>query len=248
LLRNIIDSYEPFIQRESGIVWHKFKIDFVFNENRMEGLEIDPEEVSEIVTDLRLRKQGSDFCNSEYQTIIEVCGHSALYDYISETDERISTLMLLRLNQILYQFSPHPELVGSFRQTNNLVLLSSFETADYHEVARKIYELDEDVQCLVSNLENLTPSSYIDKVAHIHHQMTVIHPFSDGNGRVTRAFLNWLFRLKGLPPIYIKYEQKYKYFDALAKADKFGDYDPLVEIFYREVLRSLYILNSKFFM
>lgn len=246
LLRNIIDSYELFIQTETAIVWHKFKINFVYNENRMEGLEIDHDEVSEIVTDLRLHKHNSAFCNSKYKTIIEVCGHSSIYDYIHKTEEKITAFGLLRLNQMLYQFSPYPEGTGSFRQTNAFVLRASFETSDYHEISAQIRDLDQEVQYLVRNLENISLTDFIERSVHIHHRMTVIHPFMDGNGRVSRAFLNWLFRLKGLPPVYIKCEHKQKYFDALSNADMAGDYDPLVEIFYREVLRSMFELNSKF--
>lgn len=38
-------------------VWYKFKNNFVYNENRLEGLDIDPQTVAEIITDLRLNKQ-----------------------------------------------------------------------------------------------------------------------------------------------------------------------------------------------
>ena len=212
----------------------------------MEGLEIDLDEVSEIVTDLRLHKQNSVFCNAEYETIIEVCGHSSLYDYIFDSPGKITAYSILRLNQILYQFSPFPEVTGSFRQTNNLVLQSRFETSDYHEISKQIGELDQEVQFLVNNAENISLSEFIDRAVRIHHRMTVIHPFSDGNGRVTRAFLNWLFKLRGLPPVYIKFENKQKYFDALSEADTTKNFNSLVEVFYREILRSMYELNSKF--
>ena len=60
LLRQEIDSYEFFFTIEPNIVWYKFKNDFIYNENRMEGLELDEEEVAEIVTDLRLNCQNSE--------------------------------------------------------------------------------------------------------------------------------------------------------------------------------------------
>jgi Zn-dependent peptidase ImmA (M78 family)/fido (protein-threonine AMPylation protein) len=246
LLRNIIESYELIFPQETSIVWHKFKIDFVFNENRLEGLEIDLDAVSEIVTDLRLKKQESPFCCSEYKTIIEVCGHSSIYDHISSTDDKISAFSLLRLNQLLYQFSPFPEAAGAFRQTNNIVLRSNFETSDYYDIIAQIMEVDKEVKRLVSDIENISLTDFIDSVVQIHHKMTVIHPFPDGNGRVSRAFLNWMFRIKGLPPVYLKHENKDRYLDALSKADDLGDFDPLIEIFYREILRSMYVLNSKF--
>lgn len=246
LLRNIIESYELYFPEETSIVWHKFKIDFVFNENRLEGLEIDHDDVSEIITDLRLKKQESAFCSSEFKTIIEVCGHSSIYDHVFSTEDKISAFSILRLNQLLYHFSPFPEAAGSFRQTNNIVLRSNFETSDFHDIITQIAEVDIEVKRLIIEIENTSLTDFIDSVVRIHHRMTVIHPFLDGNGRVSRAFLNWMFRLKGLPPVYLKHENKQKYYDALSKADRLGDFDPLIEIFYREILRSMYELNSKF--
>ena len=212
----------------------------------MEGLRTDIDEVSEIITDLRLHKNQSSFCNKDYEILVEVCGHSAMYDYVFETDINITAYGLLKLNQLLYQYSPHPENAGKFRQVNNLVVESKFETSEYSEISRQISDLDREVRFLVNNQSTMSITEFISYCARIHHRITVIHPFTDGNGRVSRAFLNWLFRLRGLPPIYIKVEKKNLYYDALAKADLTGEYDALCEVFCREILRSLYELNSKF--
>lgn len=246
LLRNIIESYDLIFPQESTIVQHKFKNDFIYNENRIEGLQIDLDEVSEIVTDLRLKKQESLFCDSDYKTIIEVCGHSSIYDYIFSTEDSISAFSLLRLNKLLYQYSPFPEVAGTFRQTNNIVLQSTFETSDYHDIIAQIADVDKEVRNIILDINNISLTVFIDRVVRIHHRITVIHPFVDGNGRVSRAFLNWMFKRRGLPPVYIKHENKQKYLDALAIADRLDDYNPLIEIFYREILRSMYELNSKF--
>ena len=82
LLRQAVDSYQFYFQVEKDIVWHRFKNDFIYNENRMEGLDIDKEEVAEIVTDLRINRQKSAFCKESYEDLIQVVGHAALYDDI----------------------------------------------------------------------------------------------------------------------------------------------------------------------
>ncbi|MBZ9685711.1 hypothetical protein G9F72_005020 [Clostridium estertheticum] len=43
-------------------VCYKFKNDFIYNENRLEGINIDLEEVAEILTDIRIHKQDSKYC------------------------------------------------------------------------------------------------------------------------------------------------------------------------------------------
>lgn len=55
-----------------------------------------------------------------------------------------------------------------------------------------------------------------------------IHPFGDGNGRVSRALLNWMLRLKNIPPIYIDDKCRNEYYNALSAIDKDGDYIPFI--------------------
>lgn len=71
----------------------------------------------------------------------------------------------------------------------------------------------------------------------------MIHPFADGNGRCSRAILNWILRLKGLPPIYIKYPTKDDYYDGLRNIDVFGNWDKLDGLLMRETINSSIYLN-----
>lgn len=71
----------------------------------------------------------------------------------------------------------------------------------------------------------------------MHHMITKIHPFSDGNGRTTRAFMNVQLVRKGLSPLYIKVKEKKEYLDALEIADTKNDYDSLYEVIIKIMLR-----------
>ncbi|KAM0748222.1 hypothetical protein T439DRAFT_328202 [Meredithblackwellia eburnea MCA 4105] len=63
--------------------------------------------------------------------------------------------------------------------------------------------------------------------AWLHHALICIHPFLDGNGRMTRFMASLPLLLADLPPICIMLEDKPIYMDALHKADD-GDLGPLV--------------------
>lgn len=239
LLRQEIDSYEFFFSIEPNIVWYKFKNDFIYNENRMEGLELDEEEVAEIVTDLRLNRQNSEYCKEDYEDIIQVAGHAALYDYILETDDKLTIYKLLDLNKKLFQYAPFPEESGKTRTDNNFVLGAKFETVDWPEVAIELVKLQKPVEDLMRDAYKLTISEYLLQVLKIHHRITQIHPFRDGNGRSSRALLNWMLRKKGLPPIYIKLTEKELYYEALESADKHGSYSMLLRVTIRELFRTI---------
>jgi Zn-dependent peptidase ImmA (M78 family)/fido (protein-threonine AMPylation protein) len=246
LLRNIINSYDYFYNNESKAVWYKFKNDFIYNENRLEGVNIDREDVAEILTDIRIYKQNSEYCKSEYKDIIEVVGHASIYDFLLETEEPISIFKLLKLHTMLFQFAPYPEAAGKIRNSNNFVTEAKFETVDYNNIINELLKLEEKLKELINKMNNMSTAEYVEEAVKIHHRITVIHPFIDGNGRCSRVMLNWLFKIKGLPPVYLKYENKDYYYEALKEADLNNDYSYLCEVFYREILKSMIQLNTKF--
>lgn len=245
LLRNIINSYSYIIADNNLANWYKFKNDFIYNENRLEGVKLTQEQIAEIVTDLRINEQDSKFCNYKNKDVIEVLGHSKMYEYILETDDDISVYSIKDLHKILYIYSPHPELGGVIRTNSNYIEGAYVETVDYALINEKIFDLGGVIDKLVDNMDKYNYVDYIDQVVKIHHQLTIIHPFQDGNGRVSRAMLNWLFKLKGLPPVYIDSRHKSEYYSALEKADE-GNYEELYAVFYRSIMNSLIQLNNLF--
>lgn len=239
LLRQAVDSYEFYFVIKPDIMWYKFKNEFIYNENRMEGLDLDEEEVAEIVTDLRMNRQESAYCQEKYEDIIQVVGHAALYDYVLETEDKLTIYKLLDLNKKLFQYAPFPEEAGKTRTDNNLVLGAKFETVDWREVAMELVKLQVPVEDLMRDANKLAISEYVLQALKIHHRITQIHPFRDGNGRSSRALLNWMLRKKGLPPIYFKLTEKESYYKALEKADGQGDYLELLRVTIRELFRTI---------
>ena len=245
LLEQAVNSYEFFYKISSDMTWYLFKNNFIFNENRMEGVDLDEYEVAEIVADLRLNGSASEYCSTEYDNIIQVTGHSSIYDFMLSTDEKIDVYKLMKLNRMLFQYTPNPDMAGGTRKYNVLVLGAKFETADWHDIMPRLIKLQSVVETTVNQVDTLSVSEYIEMVARIHHEITQIHPFSDGNGRCSRAFLNWMLRLKGLPPIYIKHENKEKYYEALSLADLEGEHKEIVRIIIKELFKTMMEINSR---
>ena len=100
---------------------------------------------------------------------------------------------------------------------------------------------------LFENKSNLSLSEYLWKVVEIHHALTVVHPFRDGNGRISRAFMNSLLFDAGMIPVYIRLEDKHEYEEALAKADQTGKIDSLFEVIAKSMLRIYVDLNKRVF-
>jgi Fic family protein len=110
-------------------------------------------------------------------------------------------------------------------------------------VATELIKLQEPVEELVEKVSEFSTSEYLLQCLKIHHRITQIHPFRDGNGRSSRALLNWMIRLKGLPPIYFKVKEKDSYYTALEQADKNMEYKELLRVTIRAIFYT--IMNVK---
>ncbi|MEG0848207.1 MAG: Fic family protein [Niameybacter sp.] len=243
-MEQVVDSYEFFWNVGPNIAWYKFKGDFIYNENRLERLDLDDDVVAEIITDLRMKRSDSEYCKDSFEEIIQVLGHAAMYDYIFDTEDKLTIYKIQELNRQLYQYAPYPEAAGAYRRENNMVTGAEFETLDYTQVISEIVNLDSNVRHIEENAREMNYSEYIKEVVKVHHRLTVIHPFWDGNGRCSRAMLNWMFRLKGIPPIYIKFSEKEEYYEGLKEVDSTGDFRRLTKVFLKEVIRSSMQLNK----
>lgn len=245
LWKQIVDTYTFFWNISNSLACSVFKNDFIYHENRLERLNLDDDVVAEIIADLRYNEKNSTYCTDECKEIVEVLGHSVMYDYIFDTEERLDIYKIQKLHKMLYRYAPFPEAGGVFRQDNNFVTGAEFETVDYSKVVQEIIALDAPTKALVENINSFTNSEVIFEAAKIHHRLTVIHPFADGNGRCSRAILNWIYKLKGLPPIYIKYPEKDEYYMALKNIDTSNNWDKLFKILMRETIKSSIQLNRR---
>lgn len=218
---------------------YKFQSNYIYNDSRMEGLDIEVEQASEIVADLRLNMRNSQYCTEDNEAFLSIAGHYSVYQSIFDDLRKPSPSVfdMIGLHKKLYEHYPFPEFGGQFRDSNTLVLGAKFETTDYGNIIPRLTEIDKDVQELFENKSNLSLSEYLWKVVEIHHALTVVHPFRDGNGRISRAFMNSLLFDAGMIPVYIRLEDKHEYEEALAKADQTGKIDSLFEVIAKSMLR-----------
>ena len=223
----------------------KFKTEYVFYDSRMEGVNIDGETVGDIVTDLTIRKQNSQFCKEENKNIVEVAGLTLAYDYaFDKANTDISVYDAKHINEKLFSTAPYPEFGGKYRESNTLVLGAKFDTVDFNKIQEEMFNLDKDIASLMDNYNNMSYSDYVESIVRIHHRLTVIHAFRDGNGRTSRAFCNMMLLKRHISPVFFKNKSKDEYKDALAIADLTGEYDALYEVFFKSILESSAALSD----
>ncbi len=241
LFEGLIDCYqEQLALPHLDFARNIFQNNYIYNDSRMEGLRVTHEQATEIVTDIRLKTQNSEYYNEACEAYMSIAGHYDMYkDIFAEpTKDTLSIFDILLLNRKLFSYYPNPDFGGSIRKNNVLVLGAKFETTDYHDIFTELGELDIEVRDYFARRKNISMSEYLKHVVRTHHRITVIHPFSEGNGRTARAFMNVQLVRAGMIPVYIKVEDKKAYINALTRADIFQDYDELYEMIFKLVFRS----------
>ncbi len=241
LYEQVIDASSATLTFEpTSFQLEKFKINYIFHDSRLEGIDIDQETAAEIVTDLRLYKQESEYCKEENQNIVEVAGLTFVYDYIfEEANSQISIYDANNINQKLYSTAPCPDYGGKYRTIDTLVIGAKFETIPAENVRTEMFYLGKELDSFLNESNELTFSEYIKRVIMFHHRMTVIHPYGNGNGRTSRAFTNMLFIKRHIPPVFFRTNEKDEYKTALHIADTTQNYEPLYERYFKSILKSL---------
>lgn len=241
LYSDLIDNYvEQLRFAPKDYAKYVFENKYIYNDSRMEGLEVSIEKASEIVTDLRNNLQNSPYCTEENEVYLSVAGHYLMYQdiFAVPVKDSLNVYDSFKLNKDLFAYYPHPEFGGNPRQNNVVISGAKFEAVDYHDIFNELAKVDVDIKSFFEEREKIKPSEYIKQVVRTHHRITVIHPFPEGNGRTTRAFMNVQLVRAGLTPIYIKVEEKKNYISALEKADTEKNYDDLYEVIFKVMIRS----------
>lgn len=108
-------------------------------------------------------------------------------------------------------------------------------------------EIDTRMSQFVENVRSLLTNGDVDpyaKCAWIQWAFLSIHPFEDGNGRVSRIISSIPLLKLGLPPVVVHASDKLDYFQALQCADEDADVSSLAWFLRKSTLRGIEELES----
>lgn len=244
LLCSTIDycNFQQFsISKSIGI---RFFQRLIYHDSRIEKLDISYENVAGVFADLRMNEKSSVYFKSDDENIIEAMGNMKMNEYVLTTDDDITVHSLKTLNRFFCTYMPYPEYSGEYRKVDNVISGGSKQSVSYTVIYEKLDSIDDLIQNIVSNPYKFSVSEYISRVAVIHHELTLVHPFTDGNGRVIRALTNWLLIKRGICPFYIDSENRDDYLDSLKEADVSNSCDKLTQLFVKSIINTMAELHS----
>jgi Fic family protein len=158
---------------------------------------------------------------------------------IGESKEKITLEVILHIHKVFLE-NAYPEIAGKFRIIGqDIKKLKCMIPPPGSAVQEEMYKFWRELDNRLSKIPPVPKGKKISKTslrkrneeiislaAWTQYQITRIHPFCEGNGRMARLMTNLiLWRYKFLPTD-IKYEgeNKQKYLQSLCEIDHKGDY------------------------
>jgi len=71
----------------------------------------------------------------------------------------------------------------------------------------------------------------------VHLRFVTIHPFADGNGRMSRLMMNFVLQKHGFPPLNIPYEDRRSYYNALERSQVKKVDSIFIQWFFKKYLK-----------
>lgn len=173
----------------AGNLYYWTQIFFSYNNNHIEGVRLSIDQTQQIFD------TGTIFANDKNDPIkaddiVETQNHFKAFDFVLDTiDEPLTLAYIIQIHKILKTYTSQEKdaryNVGGFKQIpNEIGLLDAVKTTAPENVKA-------DLTTLFQNWESQIQSEWqqLAQLASFHHAFELIHPFSDGNGRVGRLLL-----------------------------------------------------------
>jgi len=158
----------------------------------------------------------------------EVLGMDAALQYINKTQlhqaQFITVQDILEIHKRVLGFV-NLEEAGRFRRTQ--VFVGSHRPPPAAELETQVSDFVDWLNAEREEDSEATGLHPLELAALAHYKFVYIHPFYDGNGRVSRLLMNLVLLQAGYPPVIVNVEDKHEYYQRLQMAND-GDVRPFI--------------------
>lgn len=246
-LKSQIDKKKPFPNDVEARVMQKLRLEWNYNSNAIEGNKLTYGETESFLM------TGITAKGKPLKDYLDIRGHNEAILFLTSIvkEDRPLTESDIRALHAMVLVEPYEvkAQTADGQPTTKLIKLGEYKTSPNHvqtvtgemhyytspeETHLKMQELMEWYVAAIAN-NSIHP---IVIAARFHHKFVAIHPFDDGNGRLSRILMNLVLMKFGYPPAIIKTDDRQNYYSLLSQADA-GDNWPFIEYVAERVEASL---------
>lgn len=191
-------------------------VSFIFNTNAIEGNTLTYEETDSIL-------KGNTPPKARKKDVKKVKNMKKCIDFIFDYSGEINTKMVLKLH--LIEMGGVLSDAGHYRNVN--VRVGNYLPPVFQEVQQK---MDGFFEWYNNAKDNLHP---FELAALVHLKFVKIHPFRDGNGRISRLLMNFVLMKRGYPLLNIFDSEKMLYYLVLKKVDFTKNDKPFIDYLFQ---------------
>lgn len=226
-IRRIVEKKELYRQGKETIdaitisSYEKdFELTFTHNSTAIEGNTLTLMETKVVLED------GISIGGKELREIYEIVNHKKAYNYVKKCiaeGKQLSENIVKDIHAILMENI----IVGGIYRNQEVRISGAGHTPPTgNDMYIQIKNFFTDLEWKVKELNP------IELAAWTHAEFVRIHPFIDGNGRITRLIMNYQLMINGFLPVSIAKENRLEYYNALEEYAVNGNLEQFSELIF----------------
>lgn len=250
-LKNEVDSCKPLKPEQEQRLLQKIRLDWNFHSSHIEGNSLTFGETKALVL-WGITAQGKPLRDH-----LEIKGHNEVVEYVMDIikgkEITINESFIREFHKIIipeeYLLDAQTEqgimtkrkiIPGKYKTNPNSVITSTgeiFEFATPEETPAKMMDL----MNWYKNETEKNDTHPLIIASMFHYNFVRIHPFDDGNGRMSRILMNIVLMKYGFPPVIINTDLKSDYLNSLQYADQ-ANLDKFIIFIGERLIESLNLI------
>ena len=190
---------------------------YVQGSTAIEGNTISPQEVQDLL------EHDISPAGKKVSEVYEILNFVRLRDFLKTYERDISEKLVKTMHFLIMENLMRTP--GDYRQIQVGIAKVDYEPPP----AILVPEMTKDL--IVWYRKNAKKLHPFELAVELHTRFELIHPFTDGSGRVGRALLNFVLERAGYPTLYLGLSHRQQYLDAIKPAND-GNPEPIVQTLY----------------
>jgi|SRR3989344_376040 len=219
------EKIKKLSKEEFEIFENTFFTELTYDSNAIEGSSLSLEDTNLIVNE-KLVPEGKTL-----REVNEAKNHMEAIKFLGSYKGDLTELFILKLHSIILK-DISEKFAGRYRENPVRIFKSNVTFPDYEKVPQLVRNL---LYWYKLNKSKLHP---FELAVVFSMKLVSIHPFVDGNGRISRLIMNFLLKKKGYPWINIYMKQRLEYLKAVRKANN-EQYKPIIEFSIKSLKENL---------
>jgi Fic family protein len=202
----------------------QFSVKFTYDTNRIEGSTLTYRETADLL------ENGLSPSRKPVGDIKEAEAHDRVFQEALRYEKDLSMRAILMWHKRLFE-ETKSDIAGRVRTHQVAISGSRFIPPSPVEVQPLLREF---FRWYDRNKRSMHP---VELAAGAHLRFVSIHPFADGNGRMSRLLMNFVLHRHGFPPLNIPYEGRRGYYSALERSQVKENDSTFIQWFFRRYLK-----------